>query len=143
MIIKSIEKLVHGQVLFDIEPGDTVQEACRRMRRHEVGSLAVMQDGRLVGIVSKRDLIRRCFAQGALPTATPICEIMTPDPVTIRYNHSVAEALTRMFHGGFRHLPVVGQNGRVCGMLSIRDIPIEYRLMVERQLSIVVEPRVA
>jgi CBS domain-containing protein len=57
---------------------------------------------------------------------------MTARVITVQHDQSLADAQERMLEGGFRHLPVTDDAGQPCGMLSMRDIPTEYRLMVER-----------
>lgn len=132
MIIKSISELTARRPLVTIGPAASVSEACRLLDRENIGALAVCDQGRLIGILSERDLIRRCFAQGKSADATRVTEVMTPDPVTLRRSASLAEALSCMLDGGFRHLPILDGAGEICGMISIRDIPTEYRLLVER-----------
>ncbi|KUF09807.1 CBS domain-containing protein [Pseudoponticoccus marisrubri] len=132
MIIKSIDQLLQGRSLVSVTPDATIREACTLLDRHGIGALAVLDGPRLVGILSERDVIRRCIAAGRRTDETRVREIMTPDPQTIRRNASLADAQTVMVEGGFRHLPVIDAIGSIVGMMSIRDVPTEYRLMVER-----------
>lgn len=132
MVIKSIYELLAGRPLFSVSPGITVKEACSVLSEHDVGAVAVVEGGRLVGILSERDVIRRCIASDRMTAETRVSEVMTPDPVTVRPTASLADAQTRMLEGRFRHLPVVDSADTPIGMLSMRDIPTEYRLMVER-----------
>ncbi|MBN9888637.1 CBS domain-containing protein [Salipiger abyssi] len=132
MTITSIEQFLQGRQLSAIGPEDSVEAACSLMARRNIGALAVLRDGRLVGILSERDVLRRCVSARRPVSKTRVEEIMTTDPVTVRRRDSLAEAQTRMSEGGFRHLPVVTAEGVPVGMVSMRDIPTEYRLMVER-----------
>ena len=132
MIIKSIDQLIAGRAIVGIAPEATVSEACTLLDAHNIGALAVLDHGRLVGILSERDMIRRCASKGLGAETAKVSDIMTRDPQTIGRNESLAAAQTMMLEGGFRHLPVVDATRAPVGMLSMRDIPTEYRLMVER-----------
>lgn len=131
MIIRQIRDILAGRPLHAIGSGDTLRAACRVMGEHDIGALAVIDGGRLVGIVSERDIIRRAVGRGRRMDDTRVDEVMTPDPVTVDAGASLAEAMGAMIAGHFRHLPVM-EDDRVIGMLSKRDVPTDYRLMFER-----------
>jgi len=131
MIIKSISEILRGRSLVSIAPDASIREACAALDRHNIGALAVMEGDRLTGILSERDVIRRCIAQERPTGSTRVAEVMSPDPVTVNARESLANAMAIMLDGGFRHLPVE-RAGEIVGMLSMRDIPTEYRLMAER-----------
>lgn len=131
MIIRSIEAILAGRDFHTTRPTETVRAACLQLDAADVGALAVMSEGRLVGILSERDVIRKCLARGRRTDDTTVADIMTPDPVTIDAAAPLADAMGAMVTGGFRHLPVL-RGGAAVGMLSMRDIPTEYRLMFER-----------
>ena len=99
----------------------TMGEAAVMMARAQVGSILVMDGRRLVGIFTERDIVR-ALSQSIDSPADPISTWMTPDPQTIAGSDGVEEALRRMVRGGFRHLPVVDEQGTVVGMLSMRDL---------------------
>lgn len=131
MIIQSIGDLISGRNLYRIAPEATVREACQMLYARNIGALAVMTGDTLVGILSERDVIRRVIAKGRGTDDTPVSRVMSPDPVTIDTGATLAEAMGLMLDGGYRHLPVV-RAGAVIAMVSMRDIPTEYRLMAER-----------
>lgn len=131
MIIRSIETILAGRAFHTTSPDKTVRAACLQLDAANVGALAVVAEGQLLGVLSERDVIRKCLAHGRRTDDTTVADIMTPDPVTIDASAPLAEAMGAMVTGGFRHLPVM-RNGAVVGMLSMRDIPTEYRLMFER-----------
>lgn len=85
----------------------------------------------MVGILSERDVIRRAIGQMRPTGQTRVDQIMTPDPQTVDKSVSLSEAMRIMLEGRFRHLPVM-DSGAVVAMLSMREIPTEHRLMVER-----------
>src|SRR5919106_1596134 len=106
--------------LFSIEPTTTVAEAATVMGERRIGSALVMEDDRLLGIFTERDIVR---ALGAHFDAAghAVSEWMTQDPLTVPPDTSVEEALRTMFDHGFRHLPVV-DGDRVVGIVSMRDL---------------------
>ncbi len=131
MIIQSVDQVIGTRPLPHIAPDATVRDACYELDRLNVGALAVIDGDALVGVVSERDVIRKCVCAGRPTGVTRVSAIMTRDPVVVGSNETLTEALLQMIDGGFRHLPVV-RGGSVIGLLSIRDIPSEYRLMLER-----------
>ena len=107
--------------LFTAQVEETLEEAADRMSWHEVGALPVF-DGQqhLVGIITERDLTA-ALAEGADPVRTTVADYMTPAPEVLRPDSELAEAAHTMLQLGVRHLPVV-QNGRLVGVLSMRDV---------------------
>ncbi len=131
MIITSVRRFVEHRTLAHINPDASVREACHILDRLNVGALAVLGDEQLQGVLSERDVIRKCICQSRLTADTLVREIMTANPVTIDASEPPAHALKLMTEGRFRHLPVI-DGAKVIGLLSIRDIPAEYHLMFER-----------
>lgn len=127
----SLRDLLAGRKLASVPPEMTVRAACAVLDEQDIGALAVVADGRLVGILSERDVIRKCICRARRTDETLVRDVMTPDPVTIDVRGSLARALDAMRSGGFRHLPVT-DGGAVVGMLSMRDIPTDNRVMLER-----------
>lgn len=132
MLITKVERLLEGRALVTVAPDVTVREACRRLDAAGVDAVAVCEDGALLGILCERDVIRRCICQEKATGSTEVREVMTPAPVTIGAAASLAEAVDVMKAHHFRHLPVVDAEGSLLGLITMRDIPTEYRLMVER-----------
>ncbi len=115
-------------------PGASVRDACRRMAEEQCGSVLIVDQGRLLGIFTECDAIRRVFACARDPDRTMLAEVMTRDPDTISPYESLEEAIRRMDEFGYRHLPVVdGQ--RVVGMLALRDLPIEELAAMHAELE--------
>lgn len=131
MGFKSIRDVIQGRTLCHAAPGMTLREACRQLEGCDVGALAVIEKGALVGILTERDVIRRAVCRELAMDDTTVGRVMTPDPATVEIDESLSDAQTAMMAGGFRHLPVM-EAGRAVGMLSFRDVPAEYRVMVER-----------
>jgi CBS domain-containing protein len=118
--IDSVSRL-HPTPPHRVAPGQTVAEAVALMCREQVGSLLVCEGERLVGIFTERDLLRRVLAAGR-PLTVPVAECMTPDPVVVHPKHSISAAIRRMEEGGYRHLPIVDDDGRPLGVLSVKRI---------------------
>jgi CBS domain-containing protein len=118
--IESVSRLRPAAPL-QVAPAHTVADAVELMRRHDVGCVLVTHAGRITGIFTERDLIRRILSQGK-PLTLTLAECMTPDPVTVQLKDSIGAAVRRMEVGGYRHLPVVDGDGRPVGVLSVKRI---------------------
>lgn len=105
--------------LLTVEGHVAVEDAVRRMNERHVGAVLVLEEDRLVGVFTERDVLR-AVAHG-LTSAAVVGDWMTRGPETIEPGDSAEHAAIIMIHGGFRHLPVVDA-GRVVGILSIRDL---------------------
>src|SRR5437867_4413449 len=110
-----------SHTLHEATASTTVAEAATIMARGKVGSTLVMNRGRPVGIFTERDIVRALSHSPDAP-ADPVGHWMTANPQTVSGADPVDEALRLMVSGGFRHLPVVDDDGRVVGMLSMRDL---------------------
>jgi len=104
-----------------IETTRTVREAVELMRSEQVGCLLVCEQGKLVGLFTERDLMGRVVAVGK-PLTVPIGEVMTTEPVTVSAKDPIRVAIRKMQQGGYRHLPVVDENSRPTGVLSVKRI---------------------
>lgn len=131
MIISSVEKLINGKAPGKIQSSASVRAACKVMHALDQGALAVFDQQELVGIVSERDVIRRCLCADRHADETDVAAIMTRTPVTIEADSGLADALEIMQSGGFHHAPVV-KEGQVIGLLELDDIPEEYHLLLEQ-----------
>ena len=96
-------------------------EACKVMAGRGFGAVLIGERGRLDGIFTERDVLKRIVVPGLDPSTTLLRDVMTPDPVTLLPSSDVADALHMMRRGGFRHLPVV-VDGEIVGIVSIRDL---------------------
>ena len=104
-----------------VRPEQTVAEAVVLMRQYATGCVLVCRGETLVGIFTERDLMRRVLAVGQ-PLSLPVAAFLTPDPVGVHPKDPVGVAVRRMEEGGYRHLPVVDENGRPVGVLSVKRI---------------------
>ncbi|MEB2837268.1 MAG: CBS domain-containing protein [Desulfurococcales archaeon] len=104
-------------------PTATVEEAVKLMAERDIGSILVVDEsGRLAGIFTERDAVKRVLAQGRDPRSTRLSEVMTPNPITIDVDSPVEDAVRLMERKRIRHLPVVDREGRLVGIVSLRDI---------------------
>jgi CBS domain-containing protein len=110
------------QSLCVVEPETTMQQAIALLDRNDVGCLLVREGERLVGIFTERDILRRVVGKGLNHTQTTVGEHMTPDPDTLQMDDPIAFALNRMVEHGYRHVPIVDDEKRPVGFVSIRDI---------------------
>jgi CBS domain-containing protein len=105
-----------------VSPETTVLEAVRLMSDEKVGAVAVTREGKLAGIFTERDLMIRVVLEGRDPGATRIGDVMTGHCISAKKDMSMGEALQIMTESHFRHLPVVDENDRVLGLLSVRNL---------------------
>lgn len=131
MITKTIGELLGRRPLRSVGPEATLEDAAALMEEANVGALAVVSGGALVGILSERDIVRRAVARGFPPATTRADQAMTPDPVTVEAGDALTDALAAKLGDTFRHLPVM-RDGQVVGLISYRDIPAEYLMLHER-----------
>ena len=103
-----------------VEAGTTVDEALRRMHAAGTDCLLVRDGDRLVGIFTDRDAVVKTAGKGV--AASEVQAFMTPDPVVLRPDDSLAVAIHKMAVGGFRHIPVVDAGGRPTAVVSAADV---------------------
>ena len=105
--------------LLTVEPGLGLKAVAERMVDKDVGAVLVIENGRLVGILTERDILRA--VAGGITDETLVSDWMTRDPETMDPDETTQTAAVLMIHGGFRHMPIV-DGDEVVGMLSIRDL---------------------
>lgn len=104
-----------------VEDSASVAEAVDAMNEHHTGCVLVVRDGKLVGIFTERDVLKKVVFQSESPTDR-VEVVMTPNPEALEPEASIAFALNKMSVGGYRHVPVVDREGKPIGVLSVRDI---------------------
>jgi CBS domain-containing protein len=107
-----------------LRSGQPLTEAAKAMREQGIGSVLVVDDGQLRGLVTDRDIVVRAVADGRDPGNTRLGEVCSPELVTTTPNDDVDTAVQRMRERGVRRIPVVDE-GRPVGVLSIGDMAIE------------------
>ena len=104
-----------------VRPDSTLGEVAMLMKQEDCGSLPVVDDGRLVGIVTDRDVVVRAIAAGKDPKSTHVSDVMSADPITVRPEDSVADAEDVMRSRQVRRLPVV-EDDRLVGILVTAQV---------------------
>jgi FOG: CBS domain len=104
-----------------VAPGDSVLEAVRLMQKTRHGSVLVVEDGKLVGIFTERDVLDRLAGEAVDLAELPVQVVMTPKPQYLGEDDALAFAVHRMAVGHYRHIPVL-RDGHPIGFVSIRGV---------------------
>lgn len=102
----------------------TVRDAARHMREANVGAIVVQKQGDLFGIVTDRDIVVRCLAQGGNCDTTPLGEVCSAEVATLRPDDDVDYAVRMMRDRAIRRIPVV-KNGKAVGIVSLGDLALQ------------------
>ena len=117
----SILELVKDQEIYCADVDQSVMEVAQLMVDHNIGAVPVLHEGRLAGIFSERDLMKRVVVEGRSPQTTKVGEVMTSDPLFVSPGEELENCLLLMRNHGFRHLPIC-DGSSLKGMVSLRDI---------------------
>ncbi|HMA97881.1 MAG TPA: CBS domain-containing protein, partial [Wenzhouxiangella sp.] len=98
------------------DPNRSISDIAALMSRHQISCMPLIEKENLVGIVTDRDLRNRVLGR-SLDPARPIADVMTPNPVTVRKDHRIEDALVEMMRLGIHHLPVVDEEGRLASVI--------------------------
>jgi CBS domain-containing protein len=110
-----------GGEIFTIAPDATVYEALSNMATHNTGALIVGNGGKIEGIISERDCVRRLELEGRSAKTTKVKEIMTTKVVYVEASQQLEECMALMIDKNIRHLPVY-DGSELLGLISIRDV---------------------
>jgi CBS domain-containing protein len=110
-----------GHQILSVEPGAKLSAAVKLLGERRIGAVLVMDQGRMEGILSERDIVRVLGERGAGALDEPVSAVMTKKVVSCRQSDTVSAIMEMMTTGKFRHLPVV-EDGKVVGLISIGDI---------------------
>ena len=112
-----------GRDVVAISASATIAEAARLLTDRRIGALLVKDgSGALGGIISERDLVQAIAQAGAAALTHSVADHMTPEPETCVESDTVESLMEAMTHGRFRHVPVLDDQDRLCGMISIGDV---------------------
>ncbi|PJG56010.1 inosine-5-monophosphate dehydrogenase [Bradyrhizobium forestalis] len=120
MTVRSILN-TKGHQIVSVEPDVKLAAAIKLLGEKKIGAVLVMNQSRLEGVLSERDIVRVLGERGAGVLEAPVSEVMTRKVVTCKETDTVAELMEMMTSGKFRHLPVI-DNGKVVGLISIGDV---------------------
>jgi CBS domain-containing protein len=121
-MIREPIRVLKPRAPLSLPPSAPLVEAIRVMRENRVGCVLLVEAGRLVGIITERDLLLK-LEEGDLQQ--PVSRLMTPEPEVLRLDAPIVYALNKMSVGGFRHIPLVDDAHRPVGIVSVKDI-IDY-----------------
>lgn len=110
-----------GHTVWTISPDASVYDAVALMAEKEIGALTVVQNDRVVGLISERDYARKVILKGRASKETPVRDIMATRVVYARLDQTVEECMAVITDQRVRHLPVL-ENGRLIGLISIGDL---------------------
>ncbi len=121
--MKNVAELLKAKPprMVSVKPEDSVLDAIKVLAREDIGAAVVMSGNRLAGIFSERDYTRKIVLKGRSSDTTRVEEIMTANVVCVSPRAKTRDCMALMSEKGIRHLPVMDE-GRVIGMISIRDI---------------------
>ncbi|MEE9405206.1 MAG: CBS domain-containing protein [Algisphaera sp.] len=111
-----------GSQVLTITPQSSALEASVLMNKHKIGALVVVENGRVCGIFTERDVLQRIVADRQDPAKTFVASVMTRDIVTCRPETELDESRTIFMARRIRHLPVLNEEGKLLGMISIGDV---------------------
>jgi CBS domain-containing protein len=134
MIVRAILDM-KGREVTTIVPEKTLGEAARLLSEQKIGALVVTgADHRVTGIISERDIVKSVAKNGSDALKLAIGNVMTREVVTCGLHDTMAELMSRMTAGRFRHVPVI-EHGKLAGIISIGDV-MKHRLAeMERESS--------
>jgi CBS domain-containing protein len=137
--MNSIRDLIRrkGSQVFSVRPSDSVFEAMKLMAENNTGALLVMQAGKVEGILSERDCVRKLDIEGKSSKDTTVSEIMTSKVLYVDASQSLEECMAVMIDKNIRHLPVY-ENGKLAGLISVRDVlkeVVDYQKFMITQLE--------
>lgn len=123
------EKILMEDPIRELKPRETssvdlkmsVQEAVKKMNQDKVGCVLVTQKGEVVGILTERDVVFKVLAFKKTPSEIRVESVMTPNPVTLDENATLASALNQMSIGGYRHIPILREKKPI-SIISARDV---------------------
>lgn len=137
-----VSEVMTAQVVT-AKPGSTIVDVAKTMSEIETGVVPVVDDGRLVGLVTDRDIVIRAVAEGR-GLDTKVADVMSDEVETCREDDNVADAAAKMGSNQIRRLVVMNEQGRIAGILSLGDIALDYGAKaVGKTLEEISEPAAA
>lgn len=115
-----------GSEVSTVSPETTVRDVALLLTERRIGAVLVMQDRKVMGIISERDIVKAVAKHGGDALNGPVRDVMTARVVTCALNDSVDELMDSMTTGRFRHLPVIDK-GELVGIVSIGDV-VKHRI---------------
>jgi CBS domain-containing protein len=122
--MKSLAQILEGKLpgVISVEADEMVIHALSIMDTNNIGAVLVLAHGKPAGILTERDYARKVVLRGRASTTTQVREVMTAKVISVNLSHTVEECMAIMTERRIRHLPVIGEDGSVVGLLSIGDL---------------------
>jgi len=122
-MLTSLKEIVSklNRAIQTSQPQDSVYDAVHKMHVYNIGALLVVEDNKLVGIFTERDVLYRVVHAGLNPKTTKVSEVMTPEPMSVTPATTVGQAMQLVTQKRIRHLPLV-EDGRLVGLVSSGDL---------------------
>ena len=114
--------LKDDQLPISVHPDKPVGEVLKLLVDKSIGCVLVVSEGKLVGVFSERDALLKLNVEAPELAARPVSDFMTPNPETLQANVKIAFAVHTMDLGGYRHIPIVDDDGCATSIISVRDI---------------------
>jgi CBS domain-containing protein len=128
-----------GRQVWTIGKEASVLQAAQLMNEHKIGALVVIDGGRIAGMFTERDVLRRVVGEQRDPTNTRVAEVMTEEVVCCSPATTLDEAGGSMKNRRIRHLPVVDSEGQLLGLVSIGDINAQHQATQEQTIFLLNE----
>jgi len=133
--VAQILKSKRDQTVATISPGASVFEAVQKMAERNIGALVVVENGKVVGVVTERDYARKVALMARTSRDTPVRDIMSAPVMYVRPSQTNEECMALMTENRLRHLPVM-EDERMVGLISIgdlvKDIISEQKMIIEQ-----------
>jgi len=123
-----------GESLQTIDSQSTVLDATRKMNKYKIGALVVMEQGRVLGILSERDVLTRVVAEELPPAAVEVRAVMTREVICCAMDDDLDEVSAIMKTRRVRHIPVCDCEGALHGIISIGDVNAQYASNAEQTI---------
>jgi CBS domain-containing protein len=124
-----------GSDLYTIEKTVMVQEAVCQMASLKIAAILILKDGKPEGIFTERDVLRKIVCEGRDPKTTPLSEVMSINLTTLTPENFVSEASALMTNSRIRHIPIIDDAGKCCGLISIGDVSRFYMLEQKKHID--------
>lgn len=132
MTERTVFQSISQRHVLSVAPTATVHAAASVMTRANCGSVLIVDiSGKLLGIVTERDLMTKVLARSMDPQTTTMTDIMTRNPYCVTPDTKVTDAVLMMIERGFRHLPIVSHDNKILGVFSSRDAMPQEMLAAE------------
>lgn len=122
MLTAPVSELLTGEDLLVASPNDTIQKIVKIFKDQKKNCVLVYKSKKLVGILSNRDILWKVASKYPDLSKVKVADVMTPNPEFVRPNDPIAFAVNKMAMGGFRHVPVIDEDGAPLSIILIKDV---------------------